>query len=439
MHPILLLLLYLGVALTPVVLAYLQDLPSRPFRDDLSSGLAMTGFAMLLLQFVLIGRFRTLSARTGIDVTMRLHQLIARSLAVFLLLHPFLYVTPSGTPLPWDPTGQLTLNLAGFATLTGILAWGLLAILMLMAIFRHRLEWSYEAWRLSHGLGAGLIALLGAHHVLEAGRYSADPLSASTWYVLLAVALGALLYVYLITPLLQLRHSYRVVSVRELVPETWELVIEPARGEAIGFEPGQFVWLTLGRSPFAIIEHPFSISTAPGDRPRLGFVIKEVGDGTRAMGSVAPGTPAYIDGPHGNLTLGDRAAEGFVFIAGGVGIAPIMSMLRAHCARNDERPVKLIYGNRVVEQIVYPQELDATSRRPGVEVFHVLGEPPADWSGAVGQLDHANLERLLRFPGRERWLYVVCGPGPMIDVVEASLGRLGIPLRRIISEKFSYD
>lgn len=422
-----------------MAIAYMQDLPPRAFQDDLSSGLAMTAFAMLLMQFVLIGRFRALSASVGIDVTMRFHQLIARSMTVFLLVHPFLYVSPMKMPLPWDPTRQLTLGLSGAATTTGMLAWLLLAILMAMAMFRDSFEIRYEIWRLSHGIGAALIALLALHHTVDAGRYSAAPVMTWLWISLVAIALGSLLYVYVVTPLLQLRSPYRVVSVNRIALKTWELIIEPCDGDAIDFTPGQFVWLTLGRSPFAITEHPFSISTAPSDRPRIGFVIKEVGDGTRALGDIAPGTRAFVDGPHGNLTLDERRADGIVFIAGGVGIAPILSMLRALRDGKDSRPVKLLYGNRLLEQVVYEREIEEASRRSNVEVHHVIGEPPENWQGTVGQLDESTLARLLDFPGFEQWLYVVCGPGAMIESVESSLERLGVPLRRIVSEKFSYD
>jgi NAD(P)H-flavin reductase len=69
----------------------------------------------------------------------------------------------------------------------------------------------------------------------------------------------------------------------------------------------------------------------------------------------------------------------------------------------------------------------------------VASEPPADWAGAVGQLDEVVLRKYLSFVGHARWLYVVCGPAPMIDSVESSLEGFGVPLGQIASEKFSYD
>ncbi|MHA1528948.1 MAG: ferredoxin reductase family protein [Alphaproteobacteria bacterium] len=432
-----LLAVYVLVASAPLILAYMQGLPRRGLIDEVSSSLSMVAFAMLLMEFVLSGRFEIVSGSIGIDRTMRFHQLTARWLAAFILIHPFLYLTPLKHPLPWDTTGQLTLGLDTASIVTGIVAWVLLAPLVLFGIYRDQLPLRYEAWRLTHGLGAALIAAAGAHHAIEAGRYSGHPYLAGFWLVMLGVALFTLIHVYVLTPLRQLGRPYRVVSVKKIALKTWELVIEPKSGEAMDFDAGQFVWLTLNRSAFAITEHPFSISSCPADRPLIGFTIKQAGDFTNAIGSVPAGAPAYIDGPHGNLTLAGRKDAGIVFIAGGVGLAPIMSILRQLRAEGDPRPLKLVYGNRVVEQIICRDELEEMKDSLDLEIYHVISEPPPGWSGAAGQLDASVLRSCLGFDGRAGWLYVVCGPGPMIDSVEDSLRALGAPRRQIVSEKFS--
>ena len=94
LNPFVLLVAYVAIALLPLGLATSQDLPPRPFRDELTSALAMIGFSMLLVEFVLTGRFQWVSGGIGTDITMRFHQLIARSLTVFILVHPFLYSLP---------------------------------------------------------------------------------------------------------------------------------------------------------------------------------------------------------------------------------------------------------------------------------------------------------------------------------------------------------
>jgi len=438
-RPAALLTAYVALGLMPLALAAWQDLPPRPFLDDLSSALAMVGFSMLLMEFVLSGRFRSVSGQAGIDVTMRFHQLIARGLAIFILVHPFLYTLPMSKSLPWDTSGQETLGLSGAALLTGGVAWLLLPVLVLLAVFRREAPYKYETWRLMHGVGAALIALLTLHHALEAGRYSGHDGLAGFWVVMTAGAFLTLLYVYALRPLLQLRHPYRVASVKPVARKTWELVIEPERGDAADFEAGQFVWLNLGHSPFTLVEHPFSVSSAPAERPRLGFLIKEAGDFTDRIGSTPVGTRAHIDGPHGHLVLPREPDAGIVFLAGGVGLAPVISMLRQLRAEQDSRSLRLVYANRIAEQIAYGDELEDMSRELDLEVIHVLSEPPPDWQGRQGIIDEPLLRELRGAGGHDKSFYVVCGPAPMIDSVADSLRRVGVPPSRIVSEKLSYD
>ncbi|MDJ0950552.1 MAG: ferredoxin reductase family protein [Alphaproteobacteria bacterium] len=438
-HPVALLAAYVIVALAPLGLAYAEGLPPRGFWDELSSALAIVAFAMLLMEFVLSGRFRTASGRIGIDLTMRFHQLIARSLAAFILIHPFLYTTPLDRALPWDASGQLTLGLDAASIATGVIGWLLLGLLIVTGIARDKLPYRYETWRVSHGLGAAAIAIAGTHHAIDAGRYSGQPTLALFWLALCGIALLTLFVVYVVTPLRQLRHPYRVISVEKAALKTWTVVIEPSDGPAIDFRAGQFVWLTLGRTPFAITEHPFSISSCPADRPRLGFTIKEAGDATKSIGALPVGSRAFVDGPHGNVVLPDERAPGLTLIAGGVGIAPIMGILRQLRADNDPRPVTLIYGNRVAEQILYRAELGEMTQELRLDLHLVLSEPPPSWDGPVGFLDKPVLSRLLDLEADAGRLYIVCGPAPMIDSVEDVLAELGVPMRQILSEKFSYD
>ncbi len=441
--PLLLLGLYFALALAPVALAAARGLPPRPFLDELSSALAMIAFAVLLMEFVLSGRFRFISGRMGIDVTMRFHQLMARTLTLFLVIHPFLYTTPLGHPRPWDPGGRLTLGLTPAAGATGLFAWLLLLILVITAIARDRLPYRYETWRLSHGLGALLVAGFGLHHALEAGRYSSGVLMTWFWSVLAALALLTLVYVYLLAPLVQRRNPYRVTDLRPAAERIWALTLEPehpgpGRG-GFAFAAGQFVWLKLTGRAFTLVEHPFSIASAPQELPTLRFLIKEAGDSTGAIGQVPRGRRAYLHGPHGNFTLRGRDGRGFAFIAGGVGIAAILSLLRDLRACGDRRPMVLIYGNRSAAQIAHRDELAALAQALDLKVHLVIAEPPPDWGGPVGILDGAMLRGLLGTPAPADWLYFVGGPAVMIDSVEESLGRLGVPLRQVVSEKFSYD
>lgn len=430
---------YIAVMFAPLVLSFAQDLPARSLRDDVASGLGLVAFAVLLVEFVLSGRFKVISRRIGSDVTMRWHQLLARGALVMVLLHPFLYAAPFDRTHPWDPSRAETLLYQIDYLAAGTIAFVLLIPFVLMAIYRDQLPYRYEAWRLMHGLGAGLIIVLVAIHALIGGRYSVDPALSAFWLVLIALAAASLLFVYVLKPLWQKWHAYKVVSVERVSAHSWELVVEPEKGEAPDFLAGQFAWLNVGHSPFSLDENPFSIASAPGERPRIGFLIKEVGDFTRSLASIKVGTRAYLDGPHGHLTIAGRKAAGIALIAGGVGLAPLIGIARQMRIDRDMRPAVLVYGNRTREQIAYGAELEEIAGDIDLRIEHVLSEPADDWPGRRGFIDADQIHSIFDGQPPADWLYVLCGPPAMLTIVEGALRRLGVPKNRILSERFYYD
>ena len=111
MKPLYLLCIYVFVVCLPLMVSALAGMPPRTFREELASGMGMLAFSIILIEFVLSGRFKSISNGVGMDVTMRVHQVMARTALVFALIHPFLYGgTPSGGQRPWDPTRQLTIT-----------------------------------------------------------------------------------------------------------------------------------------------------------------------------------------------------------------------------------------------------------------------------------------------------------------------------------------
>jgi len=265
-----LIILYAALLLAPLALAWAQGLPPRHWRDELSSALALVAFAGILIEFLLSGRFRTISGKIGIDATMRVHQLMARGFCLFLLVHPFLYASSMiGPSRPWDATSQQSLGLTPLTFGTGLAAWVILMVMVAFAIFRKQRSGTYEGWRAAHGIAAVPVAGLGAHHTLEAGRYSANPWLFWFWMALLALAAITLIWVYGVKRIKQLLNPYVVRAVRPAALKTWELEIAPRNGEAIDFNAGQFVWLNVGHSPFSLKENPFSIASAPSMRNQL--------------------------------------------------------------------------------------------------------------------------------------------------------------------------
>ena len=432
--------LYLALLLLPLALAWAQGLPPRPLADDLAAGAGLLALAVILAEFFLLGRFRAVTRRAGSDVVMRAHQLLARGALVLAVVHPFLYVSPMTPPPVWDVTSQTALNYGWEGLWPGIAAWLLLGGLVAMAIARDASGARYQHWRLLHGLAAVAVAGLGVLHAARAGRYSADPMLGRVWIALLALAVAALLCVYLVAPLLRRRRPWRVASVAPAAARTWTVTLTPAFEGRVEYKAGQFAWLNIGHGVFSLNENPFSISSAPSAGRDLEFIVKELGDFTRTIGQVPPGSRAWVEGPHGHLTHeGHDDAPGIALIAGGVGIAPLLGILRELAATGDTRPTALLYGNRSEAQIVARAELDHLADTHGTEVVHVLSEPPEGWTGATGMIDAALLRRHFGDPARRGWLYILCGPPAMLVSVEQALRALGVPSSRILSERFVYD
>ncbi|MDU8927508.1 ferredoxin reductase family protein [Alisedimentitalea sp. MJ-SS2] len=427
MNPRLLIALYLFVILLPLGLSALGTRPPRALSDELASGAGMLAYAILLAEFLLSGRFRAISGRIGIDITMRFHQLLARTAIVLALVHPLAYTNPS-----------MGIDLSAIGA--GAAAWGLLFMLFLAALSRDRPGTAHETWRLFHGLGAALIAALLLYHTLYAGRYAQDPVLAAVWIGLFAVALASLLFVYLLKPLHKMRHPWTAESIRKIATRTWEVTLTPQRHDGMRYKAGQFAWISIGRSAISLNENPFSIASAPASGNKLQFVIKELGDFTRTLGRIQPGTRAYVDGPHGNMMIDNHGvATGIAMVAGGVGIAPILGILRQLHLENDPRPTTLLYGNRREDQIVYRDELDNLARDHGTRVVHALYEPPEGWDGHHGMCDAALIRQEFDQPEMRHWLYVLCGPPVMMDIAEETLIEMGVPAGNIISERFKYD
>ena len=188
-------------------------------------------------------------------------------------------------------------------------------------------------------------------------------------------------------------------------------------------------------------EHPFSIASSAERAQQIDLSIKALGDFTATIKDVQPGQRAWVDTPYGSFGIDERPdAERYVFIAGGIGIAPIISMLRTLADRGDRRPLILFYGNRVWDRVALREELDALAQRLTLKIVHVLLEPPPGWTGETGLITAEILSRHLQTGSVQaaHTEYFLCGPNPMTHSVEKALAGLGVPDHRIHCEIFDW-
>lgn len=441
------LLIYLSLVLLPLGISMALNLPNRPWLDELSSSLAMIGFNIILIEFWLSGRVKLLSKVLGIDWVLQVHQLFARTALVFLLVHPFMYSLPSQPAWMMGASHQNFIGLTVTSGLTGMLSLFALIFLIGLALTRKNSEISYEAWRLSHVILALVIAIVGFVHTIDAGRYAQEFWIRTYWQLMLGLALLSLTWTYVIKPLLQNKNACEVLSIKQVAMGIWELVLKQAATKKMNYQAGQFAWLKIGNSS-PMPENPFSIaSCSQQNSSDISFLIKDVGDFTHQISQLQVGQKVFIDGPYGNFGIEAFSAEQnqLVMIAGGVGVAPMISILRQMARDQDttvlNKKILLVYGNRVTEQAVNLKEMVNLESFKNLEVLHLVSEPRKDWQGLTGVLDSSTLEKILNTQqiNPKTAQFLICGPAEMIDSVETSLDQLGAPLANIASEKFQYD
>jgi predicted ferric reductase len=280
-----------------------------------------------------------------------------------------------------------------------------------------------------------LVLVAGALlHVFFVDEYVSSLWKQILWGLMSAAFVGLLVWVRLVKPR---RAQARPWRLERVVPErgaTTTLGLRPPPDAKFRFEPGQFGWFAIGRSPFSITQHPFSFASS-AERDEVELAVKALGDFTSRVAELKPGTPVYVDGPHGVFSVDQGEGPGFGLIAGGVGIAGLISMLRTMADRHDARPAVLFYANRDWDGVAFGEEVERLKDRLNPTVVHVLEHPPEIWAGETGYVAAEVLARHLP-RGYRRFQFFICGPDPMMDAAEEALIGLGVRPERVHTERF---
>ncbi|MBE0425699.1 MAG: ferric reductase-like transmembrane domain-containing protein [Nitrospirae bacterium] len=407
--------------------------PGRGFWRECSIGLGFVGLSMMGLQFFLTGRFQRLTSPYGIDVVYHFHRNISLIAFLFIFLHAvILFISSPETLILLNPVISPWWMIVGVA---GLLAF---AIVIVTSLYRLKFGLCYEHWRLIHGYISVVAVALSVAHIIGVGYYVEGYLKRGLWITMITAWLLALVYVRVMKPIIMLRRPYTIEKVKRERGNSWTLTLRPEGHKGMNFRPGQFAWLTIGKSPFSIREHPFSFSSSAMKTDSMQVTVKELGDFTSRIGEVAPGTRTYIEGPYGTFTVDRHVAPGYIFITGGVGITPVISILRTMADRNDRRPVLLFYSNKTWEGMTFREDLDELEKQLNLRVVYIItGDAPEGWQGERGRINAEMIARHLP-ADRMRYKYFICGPDPMQKAIKNELGNLGLSLENVESESFNF-
>jgi predicted ferric reductase len=402
---------------------------------------ALVAIAVLSMQFVLSARLRWIERPFGLDRIMLFHRFMAVSAAALLLAHPLLLAADPGGDDGWKILYAFSFGGEGWKIIIGKAALIMLLTTAAVSLFRLSLKVEYQLWLKLHNILALCIIAGGFIHSALIGPDVKLNIPLKTlWVIYPALALGALFYNRVIRAAVLKARAYRVSDVKQETDSVWTLTMTaPGKGPVYDYLPGQFHFITLYRAGGSHHEqHPFTISSSPACRAGISSSIKASGDYTATIGKTVIGDRAALLGPYGRFSYALYLSErNLVFIAGGIGITPFMSMVRHMSDKGDARDVLLLYGNRKEKDIAFRKELEEIVEK-GVlrlRVVHVLNQADVSWMGARGHITGELIKRECKsLDGR---VFYLCGPPVMMIGLVMDIKKAGVKRGNIRYERFS--
>ncbi|AHC13600.1 ferredoxin reductase family protein [Salinispira pacifica] len=400
----------------------------------------LVGFTLISLQFLLSSRLPFIEKTYGQDQLIYVHRLAGITAVLLLIGHGVIYLV-----YRISASGGLRLRFpSDIPVLGGIAGLILLILVAFTAAFRVNLKLSYERWKILHRITFVLYPGLFIHSMLLGTTIASNRLVYILWLTMFAMVLFS--WVWRIH--LYLRSRKKPYMLSSIEPLNHDVVQLSFAGEDLDHKPGQFAFISLKIGDKTEPAHPFTISSSPISKDVV-FTIKAVGDFTSQLVDNHAGSSAYIEGPYGRFSYTNvDDSSPLLFIAGGVGITPMLSMLRLLRKDDPDRRIVFIWGNKTEEDIFLKEELrEIQNDMKNLKMVHVLSK--AQDPGSVNAAQAAEIPGLLdygfvdesclnRHAAVEKdWEVFVCGPPVMMSKLSKTLKVSGVPSAKVHMEKFS--
>lgn len=233
----------------------------------------------------------------------------------------------------------------------------------------------------------------------------------------------------------------RIKAIFDETPTVKTFRLMEATGASIPFTflPGQYATIT-SEIDGQKVRRSYTISSSPTQRDYIELTVKREDHGVESRhlhDHAETGDLLEISAPAGQFFFTGKEAKGIVLIAGGVGITPMMSVLRDLTDRSYEHPVHLICAANTPSDLIFREEIAYLSRRhPTVTTASIVSKAKKnEWSGPVGFIT-ADFIAECAPDIAERRVHL-CGPPPMMDAVKAALAELKVPPEQIKTENFA--
>lgn len=373
----------------------------------------------------------------GLDKNYKFHALTGSLAFVFMLMHP---LTLAFDKLIAASSLSAGINSALFYFVPGSRLAANIGILAMYAVlfaftFMTYLKIPYQYWLNTHRvLGIGF--LLGSWHAYLAPSQLIRSWPLAIWIGFwIYLGLAACIYSIFLFRKFGPQYNYRITRI-ENRGEIFNIEMQPAgkQQEKLAFLPGQFMYLRFHSPQLGTELHPFSASSGPDD-DTLRFSVKALGDYTATIDDVIkPGDRAEVYGPYGNFgqqTASDTSPV--VWIAGGVGVTPFLSMLHTEHRNPTGRPVLFYYSLNQREEAVFDTEINSIAANlPQLHYIKWIAKD-AGFLTAGQIISEANR---LQY-NLQTTKFLICGPLPMTQAICDGLYKHHIPTTNIFSEEFN--
>ncbi len=399
----------------------------RSIITILAKTFAFLAISFLSLNFLTSARWAVLeSLFGGLDRQYKVHKMVGKLTLFFIVFH-ITFLTIRAFP-SWS--GVFSLYVPGLHIPSTLGIVSVVALFVLLALTLH-IKIPYNVWLMTHRLMVFPL-IFAIWHALDAGSDIRSYPILMTW-ILIIGGLGILAYGYTLILYRHFGPKYRVEVVKvNRFPYLTEIHLR-CEDRDLPFHPGQFVFVMF---PFSVSRHemwPFSISNHPRE-DTIRLSIKKRGDFTGGrVPLVKEGDHAVLIGPYGKF--GERYLShkrNMIWIAGGIGITPFLSMARNEAENPIGRQVDLIWAYRNSEEGLYYDELIREEMKSKELKFH-------PWvSSELGRLDSEKVSVLLG--GKENVLGKViflCGPLPMMENLSRQFVEMGVRINDIVFEDFN--
>lgn len=432
--PVPALLLYFGLDFT-----HLND----PFSLSMFIGLISYTYFMVVL--IISGRIKALDRMYGHDRVMKFHSYLAVTAVVLAVAHRQIKIRVF-------PFTNMQI-MFGMVALTGFMVITFLTVFLMVPNMLHRiraldrlritvntnLRLDYSILKVIHNFFVVAVLALSVHVLLASSTLE-------NWYRMIyigglaAFACWTWIHHKLVRPFMNGRKGFFVESVTAVSDNITEIQIKASGTAKLpAYKAGQFAFFSFKGKNLGNEEHPFTISSSPGD-DTITFSAKDLGDYSAKLRTVLPGTPVRMDGPYGVFNLPPHSRKPLLFVAGGIGITPFLSILKDIKGKGFPNAINLFWGVRTKADLVYDGQLnDLQNEIDGFSYTPVISQETVQPSDGRMKSGHINDHLIVESLGRDLSDYLVylCGPVPMMRKLVKVLRKLKVRKSNIHFEQFS--